>query len=219
MPGILGLLLADPVGNFLPFVVIVSALVISITVHEFAHAWMADRLGDPTPRYKDRVTLDPRAHLDLIGSLAILFVGFGWGKPVPFDPYNLKDPVKDTAKIAIAGPVSNILLAILFSLVATVNEALGLAPLALTNSIVQVLVTLNVMLAIFNLVPVHPLDGGKVLLAFLPKQTALEYDQFMHRYGMFVLLLLILPFSGQTSPIGQLISPVITGITRLILSL
>jgi Zn-dependent protease len=219
MPGILGILSSDPVGNFIPFLIIVAALVISITVHEFAHGWAADKLGDPTPRYKNRVTLNPLAHLDPIGSLAILFIGFGWGKPVPFDPYNLKDPIKDAAKIAIAGPASNILLAVLFSLLATLNSSLGLAPIGLVNTIATILVNLNVMLAIFTLVPIHPLDGGKVLLAFLPKTTALEYDHFMHRYGTFVLLLLILPLAGGSSPVSQLISPIISFISRTILLL
>jgi Zn-dependent protease len=219
MPGILGILTSDPVGNLIPFLVIVGALILSITVHEFAHAWAADRLGDPTPRYKDRVTLNPLSHLDPIGSIAILLVGFGWGKPVPFDPYNLKDPIKDAAKIAIAGPISNFIIAITFALLETLNTALGLAPVALVSGITQVVVTLNIMLAIFNLVPIHPLDGGKVLLAFLPKQTALEYDHFMHRYGTFILLLLILPLTESGSPIGQLIGPIISFLSGLIVSL
>lgn len=219
MRGILGLLLSDPIGNLIPFLIIAGALVLSITVHEFAHAWTADKLGDPTPRYKDRVTLNPLAHLDPIGSIAILLVGFGWGKPVPFDPYNLKDPIKDAAKIAIAGPISNFLIAIAFALFETINATLGLAPVGIVSIIVQIVVSLNIMLAIFNLVPIHPLDGGKVLLAFLPKQTALEYDHFMHRYGTFLLLLMILPLTGSGSPIGQLIGPIISFLSRLILSL
>ncbi len=219
MPGVLGLLLSDPVGNFLPFIVIVLGLVVSLTIHEFAHAWVADKLGDPTPRYKNRVTLNPLAHLDPIGSLAILLVGFGWGKPVPFDPYNLKNPVADTAKIAVAGPLSNILFAILLAAFANINASVGFAPIGFVFAVTQLLIGLNVALAIFNLIPIHPLDGGKILVAFLPKVTALEYDQFMHRYGMFVLLMLVLPLAGGTSPVSQLLGPVVAFVSTLIISL
>jgi Zn-dependent protease len=218
MFGLLGFLLENPAANFVPFTVLIGALIISIAVHEFAHAWAADHLGDPTARLQGRVTLNPLKHLDPLGSIMILVVGFGWGKPVPFDPYNLRDPIKDGAKIAIAGPISNIILAVLFSLVASALIALNIGPAEIILSVTALLVQLNVMLAVFNMLPVHPLDGGKVLLAFLPKETAIEYDQFMHRFGMFVLLLLILPIFGQ-SPAQQIISPIIRSLTTLILTL
>ena len=120
---LLSLLFTDP----LSFAVIAVGLVISITIHEFAHAFIADKLGDPTPRYQGRVTLDPRAHLDPFGTIAILLVGFGWGKAVQFDPFNLKNPVKDTALIALAGPVSNILLALALSIIIGIFNLQGVA--------------------------------------------------------------------------------------------
>lgn len=188
----------------LAFVVIFGGLLLSITLHEFAHCWVTDRLGDPTPRSKGRLTLDPRVHLDPLGTLMILFTRFGWGKPAPFDPYNLKNPVRDTALIAAAGPVVNLIIALLLS--ATLK--LGILPtLWLQLSVAQVL-AINIMLAIFNLVPVHPLDGGKILTALLPRQMALEYDAVMQRYGMFVLIFLILPLNG-ISPVSRLLSPII----------
>src|SRR3972149_11313525 len=98
-------------------VVFLVSLIISITIHEFAHGFAADKLGDPTPRIQGRLTLNPKAHLDPFGTIMILLVGFGWGKPVQFDPYNLKDPRRDAALISLAGPASNIILAILLSII------------------------------------------------------------------------------------------------------
>jgi len=207
----LNILLENPIA----FVILALVLVASITIHEFAHAWMADRLGDPTPRSQGRVSLNPLVHLDPLGSLAIVLIGFGWGRPVIFDPYNLKNPVKDAALIALAGPVSNLILASVVAIAFKIG-LLGFLGAIGAGAIVSLIVSLNVMLAIFNLVPVYPLDGEKILLALLPRTTALEYSQFMRRYGMFVLLLLLLPLSG-VSPISRLISPIIGFVTGLLL--
>lgn len=202
---LIGLLFSNP----LAFIIIAIGILAAITIHEFAHAYVADKLGDPTPRYKDRVTLDPRAHLDPLGTFAIFFAGFGWGKPVPFDPYNLENPERDTALIALAGPASNIILALVLAIIAQ-SGILGIFSIAL-----PIIIQINVMLAIFNLVPIHPLDGSKILMAFLPKETAYEYESFMQRYGMIVLLLMILPW-GSVSPISQLITPIINGVMSLL---
>lgn len=187
----------------LAFVILVGGLLIAITIHEFAHAWTADKLGDPTPRMQGRVTLDPRAHLDPIGTLAMLITRFGWGKPVQFDPYNLKNPIRDTALIALAGPASNLTLAVIIAAVIRLAS--------LPGALIEVLgyaLLINVVLAIFNLLPIHPLDGSKVVTAFLPAQTAYEYELFMRQYGIMVLILLIVPWNGS-SPVSQLIWPVI----------
>lgn len=204
------LALSDP----LAFALIAVIIVLSLAIHEFAHAWMADRLGDPTPRVQGRVTLNPLAHLDPLGTLMLLFIGFGWGKPVQFDPYNLKNPIKDIALIAFAGPLSNILIALLFAVAFQFGALTFLGPLG--TVLAAYVVSLNVMLAVFNLVPVFPLDGEKVLTAFLPKRTALEFHSFMERYGMFVLLFLIIPWTG-VSPISRLISPIIQFVTQALL--
>ncbi len=194
------------------FVIIALGLVLAITIHEFAHAFIADKLGDPTPRYQGRVTLNPLAHLDPLGTIAILLTRFGWGKPVQYDPYNLKEPVRDTALIALAGPMSNLILASLLSILIHVVTL----PEMVVYGIIQIMI-INVMLALFNLVPVHPLDGGKIILTLLPKKTAYEYESFMQRYGILVLLLLIFPLTGGASPVSRLISPVINVVMNLLL--
>ncbi len=208
--GLLSILFNDPIS----FVMIAVGLIISVTIHEFAHAFVADKLGDPTPKYQGRVTIDPRAHLDPMGTLAILIIGFGWGKAVQFDPYNLKDPKRDTALIALAGPASNIILATILSLIIGIMNISGVL-----LSILVTIIFINVMLAIFNLVPIAPLDGSKIAQALLPKHVALEYEMFMRRYGTFVLLGLLLPWNGSGSPISHLISPIIEFITGILSSL
>ena len=203
--GLLNLLTTSP----LLFFIVAAIIILAITIHEFAHAWVADHLGDPTPRFQGRVTLNPLAHLDPIGTALMFFVGFGWGRAVEFDPHNLKDPVKDAALIALAGPVSNLLLALIFTLgLPFLGSAIGF-PITATSALIQMAVTYNVMLAIFNLVPVYPLDGSKILFALLPRQMAWEYDVMMNRFGTFILLALILPIVNGSSAVSLLISPVI----------
>lgn len=203
-----GLLFSNP----LLFTLEAVSLVAALTIHEFAHAWMADRLGDPTPRAHGRLSLNPRCHLDPLGTLLLLFIGFGWGKPVEFDPYNLQHPRRDTALIALAGPASNILIAILLSL------SIHLLPLpGIFATLVVFTIHISLVLAIFNLIPIHPLDGGKILIGFLPKEIAMEWDDMLHRYGMIILLFLIFPFGNSQSPVSYLISPIVEGLLKLLL--
>ncbi|MEA3340069.1 MAG: site-2 protease family protein [Chloroflexota bacterium] len=204
----LSLLISQPLVFFILF----PGLIFALSLHEFAHAWVADQLGDPTPRSQGRLTLDPRAHLDPLGTLALLLTRFGWGKPVQYDPYNLQNPVRDTALISLAGPLSNLLFAGILSIIINFQ----LSPwMWLQAALVQILI-INVILAIFNLIPVKPLDGSKIMRALLPKETAREYEQVMDRYGLFILLFLIMPWGGS-SPVSQLISPVINLIVRLLI--
>jgi len=193
------------------FLLYAIALLAAITVHEFAHALAADKLGDPTPRLQGRLTLNPLAHLDPLGTIALLVMSFGWGKPVVFDPYNLRSPKRDTAIISLAGPVSNLLLAGLLSFAL---RAFALGPIV--SSLLVVLVHLNIALAVFNLVPVYPLDGEKILTGLLSPRLAVEYANIMRQWGTIILLFMILPIGG-TSPISALISPIISFITNLLL--
>jgi len=198
--------------NPLAFFLWAIALIIAITIHEFSHAWAADRLGDPTPRVSGRLNLNPLSHLDPVGTLAILLIGFGWGKPVVFDPYNLRDPRRDAALISLAGPVSNLILATLLSVIVKVF----IPGYSLFTLFAVPTITLNVMLAIFNLVPVYPLDGEKILAGFLSPQLAREYSSIMRQYGTLILIFLLLPIGG-VSPIAALISPIISFVTGLLL--
>ncbi len=204
----LGTLFSNP----LVFLLWAVGLILAISVHEFAHAAAADRLGDPTPRAGGRLTLDPRAHLDPLGTLALLFLGFGWGRPVMFDPYNLRSPRRDSALIALAGPASNLLFAAVLSLIMHFAPGLGII-----TSLFSVLIVMNISLAVFNLVPVFPLDGEKILGGILPPDLYREFTLVMRQYGTIILIFLLLPIAGGTSPISALISPVISWITRLLL--
>jgi len=206
------LMLSTLATNPLFFLIWAVGLILAISIHEYAHARTADRLGDPTPRSQGRLTLDPRAHLDPLGTLALIFLGFGWGRPVMFDPYNLRSPRRDSALIALAGPVSNLLFALVLSFIARL-----LPPNYVLSTINYVLISMNVMLAIFNLVPVFPLDGEKILGGLLPTSLAKEFETIMHQYGTIILILMILPLAGGSSPISLLISPVISFITNLLL--
>jgi len=199
-------------SNPLLFLLDLVALISALTFHEFAHAWMADKLGDPTPRLQDRLSLNPKRHLDPIGTLLLLVAGFGWGKPVEFDPFNLRHPRRDSALIALAGPASNMLMAIVLSL------ALRLLPLPeLFQELFIYTIQICIMLAVFNLIPIHPLDGGKILIGFLPKETAYEWDAMLHKYGFIILMLLIFPFENSQSPVSYLISPIVNGLMHLLL--
>ena len=197
------------------FLIWAIGLVIAITIHEFAHALAADKLGDPTPRLQGRLTLNPLSHLDPIGTLMLLVASFGWGKPVIFDPYNLKDPKRDAAIISIAGPLSNIILATLLSLFIRLSPLMGPQIEAFTPILFPIIL-LNVMLAVFNLVPVHPLDGGKILVGILPEQQAAIVETLLSRYGTIILIMLIFPFGG-TSAVSQIISPIIEFVLSVLL--
>jgi Zn-dependent protease len=178
---------------------VLGALIISITIHEFAHAFVVDKLGDPTARYYNRLTLDPRAHVDPYGLLFLVIAGFGWGKPVLFDAINLKNPRRDTALISIAGPVSNFILA------AVLSVLYKYVPLGIfLDTFLYLTIMYNLMLGIFNLLPFHPLDGFKVLYGILPIDLAFQWRQ-TESYGIFILIVLMITGS-LTSIIDPLMS-------------
>ena len=199
-------MLTDPLALLL----FLPALIIAITIHEFAHAFLADRLGDPTPQLQGRLSLNPLKHLDPVGTLMLLFFRFGWGKPVEFDPYNLRHPRRDAALISLAGPAVNLALATLLALI------LKFSPSSLFSVFLIPIILININLAIFNLLPVPPLDGAKILYGFLPRDWADEYNDFMGRYGTILLILLIIPIGGSSLAIN-LILPVINAISNLLL--
>lgn len=178
-------------------------LLFSAILHELAHGYMADRLGDPTPRLSGRLTLNPRNHIDPWMSIALpallLLSGspiiFGGAKPVPVDPYNLKEGPKDIALVALSGPLTNILIAIAAALLIKAAIATGSTHPLVFEVLGQVL-NVNLMLAIFNLLPIPPLDGSKVVAMILPNDVAASYLA-LGRFGTFLLLFLLLfPIGG-----------------------
>lgn len=202
----------------------ILALVAAITVHEAAHGFAADRLGDPTPRIQGRLSLNPLAHLDWVGSFlvpAFLILSgspllFGWAKPVQFDPYNLERPRRDSALISFAGPLANLLLAILAGLVFQTATYLHLWE-GIGALVARKIVEINVVLAVFNLVPIHPLDGGKILVGLLPPKDAWAWDRFLNQYGFIILLFLILPLFGGSSLLWTILGPTIDFLLKVIL--
>jgi Zn-dependent protease len=195
-----------------------AVFIFSVVIHEVSHGYVAERLGDPTARLAGRLTLNPLKHLDLFGSfllpLTLYFLTsgafvFGWAKPVPYDPMNLRDPRMAAGKIAGAGPISNFLIAIIFGILLRVISLISptTSPLAVFFGII---IYINILLGVFNLVPLPPLDGSKVLFAVLPPgEGSQRLIHFLERYGMVLLLFFI--FFGF-----DLIIPIIQALYRLI---
>ncbi len=168
----------------------VLAILVAVTVHEFAHAWTADRLGDPTPRVRGRLSLNPVVHLDPIGSLLLLLAGFGWARPVEVNPRYFPDPRRGMLVVAAAGPVANVASALALGLA----YQLGLvAPGTWLAGLVLTVILINAVLAIFNLLPIHPLDGSKILLGLLPPAQAQSYDRLASFGPLLLLALVLLP--------------------------
>lgn len=205
---------------------IIAALIISIVLHEMAHGYAANWLGDPTARLQGRLSANPLVHIDPLGSViipALLFFSnagilFGWAKPVPYNPYNLSDQKYGEAKVAAAGPAMNIAIALLFAVIIRSADVLGLSPAFIELS--AYIVYMNLLLAFFNLIPIPPLDGSKIIQAFLPLQAAIQYRdamRYIERYGLlftFVFIFLFInifwvPFSALVGSVFTLF----TGVT------
>tara|TARA_B100002052_G_scaffold259930_1_gene252823 strand:- start:59 stop:688 length:630 start_codon:yes stop_codon:yes gene_type:complete len=172
-------------------ILLIPALVFSLSFHEFAHAWMAYRLGDNTAARLGRLTLNPMSHLDPIGSLALFLMGFGWAKPVPVDSRYLENPKQDMVKVAAAGPVSNIILAVVAALALRLLFSTDL----LTDNIKTFLIIfmqINITLAVFNLLPVSPLDGSQIITPFFAKYFGSDVVWKMQVYGPRILFFIII---------------------------
>ena len=190
--------------NPLLFIVYIVSLLIAIAIHEFSHAFITDYLGDPTPRLQGRLKLDPRVHIDNMGMFFLLLFGFGWGKPVEFDPYNLKNPHKDAALISIAGPSSNFILAVILSIILKLLILFKLNIFITIGMLVILpMIQMNLILGIFNLLPIHPLDGFKIVGGFLSEDKVHEWNS-LQRYGWLFLLMLIIPIGGSSMLSGIL---------------
>lgn len=197
----------DMVSLVFYFLIIIPSSII----HEYAHGWMADQLGDPTARYAGRLTLNPRAHIDLWGTILLplfLFIGtggrflFAYAKPVPYNPYNLKSQKWGPVAVGLAGPLANFLLAASFAIL------IRLFPAASIVSFLGIIVYANLLLMVFNLVPIPPLDGSKILYALLPDSAA-NVRIFLDRYGFMILLFFVFF-------LFQWIAPIIDGLFNLL---
>lgn len=177
-----------------PLLAIISILgiIYALTIHEFSHAFVATLLGDDTAKNSNRLTLNPLAHIDLMGFLMLLLIGFGWGKPVPFNPNNLKDQKWGPSIIAFAGPLSNIISVFIFiGILKFLIPFLDLMPNNLLISFLSYLVIINTILAIFNLIPIPPLDGSKILFAVLPDQFE-DFKISLEQNGPLILIGLLI---------------------------
>ena len=190
-------------------VILIPVIIFSLCIHEFSHGYIAYLLGDPTAELNGRLTLNPLAHLDIFGSLMILFVGFGWAKPVPVNVYNLKNPRTDMMKIAFAGPASNLLIAFI---------VLFLAHLFTLNNymdIIRPLYWINIALAVFNMLPITPLDGSQIFNPIISKYNK-DIAFFLTKNGPYLLLgVIMISAITNISILGYIIHPAISFITNI----
>jgi Zn-dependent protease len=206
--------------NFTNLLLLAPPILLALTFHEFAHAYVANRFGDDTAKRSGRLTMNPLAHLDPFGTLMIFIVHFGWAKPVPVNPYNLRNPKKDMLWISAAGPLSNMILALISGLLLRFIATSGMMPapdsmLGLLIVMVVFSLQINLALAIFNILPIAPLDGSKILYGILPAGFAKQI-YLLERYGPFILIGLIIfgQFTG-VSILGRLIWPFVKFFSNL----
>lgn len=178
----------------------IIVLVFSAIIHEYMHGWMADRLGDPTAKNLGRLSLNPIVHIDLFGSILmplLLIVTnagfiFGWAKPVPFNPMFLRDKKYGSAKVALAGPMGNLIVAVFFGLLLRFFGAMIAEHSLVFVDLLYIIVFINVLLMVFNLVPIPPMDGSKVIMPFLPISWQVKLAQLERSSGMFMVLLFVI---------------------------
>jgi Zn-dependent protease len=203
-------LAGDPLAFLQSLILKIPALLLAVTIHECAHGFVADRLGDPTARLSGRLTLNPLPHIDPIGALALVLAGFGWAKPVPVNAGNFKHPTRDMAWVAVAGPLSNFLAAF----VALVLLALARSTLStpfIAEPLGGVLIWVyqfNLALAVFNLIPLPPLDGGHFLPHLFPRASWSALHQ-LEQYGSLILILLVM-----TGAIDIVIGPIVRMVSK-----
>jgi Zn-dependent protease len=204
--GLVSLLFSNP----LLFIILAVMLLYSIIAHEVAHGWVAHLFGDDTAMRYGRLTLNPVSHIDPIGALMLLLVGFGWARPVPVDYYNLKNTRLGLFSVALAGCAANILIAI----VALILLQLGnISSNPALSAILPILIRINIILGAFNLIPIPPLDGSKILMSFLPFE-AQERLTRIEPYGFFILIFLL--FTGLLNPVIDLMQNLVYGLIAIL---
>ena len=200
-------------GFLFDLLYLIPAVVISLTIHEFSHAWVAVKLGDPTPRYDKRLSLNPLNHIDIIGFIVMLLVHFGWAKPVRVNPMYFENPRKGMMYTALAGPISNLVLCIVASLLYFLSVVFSFPTYLVL--LFYYLTFMNISLAVFNLIPIAPLDGSRIVSYFFPR-----YATFMAQNGNIIqivfIALLILP--GYVPMIPDVFGGIISGVQLFISS-
>jgi Zn-dependent protease len=199
----------------LKFVILAPPFLFALTFHELAHGLVALRLGDPTARNEGRLTMNPLKHLDPLGVLAFIFIRIGWAKPVPVNPVYFQDPYKGMLLVALAGPGANMILAVFSAVIYKLMLSLGGIPMFISYPLTEMFrasVWINVMLAVFNLLPIPPLDGSKILMGVLPRKAAATYARY-ESYGFVIVLLLFV-----TGVISKIIFPIIIFFTSLLIA-
>lgn len=196
----------------------VIGIVVAVTVHEFSHAWVANGLGDPTPRVLGRLTLNPLKHFDPMGTLALIFFGFGWGKPVPFNPANLKYPKRDSALVALAGPISNLLTALVFAVPLKYLSTTGFqaTPFYL---LMGWIFKISVLLFALNILPLPPFDGSKIIGIFVPHRFLPVYEKYLNNGVTYVVIFILFDYLVLKSVLGfSLLNEVVSHITAWIIA-
>lgn len=201
--------------QILYYLIIAPPIFLALTFHEFAHAFVANRLGDPTAKQMGRLSLNPLVHLDLLGTAMLFIANIGWAKPVPVNPIAFRNPKRDLLWVSLAGPGSNLLLAFIFGLACRAlgieslqNTGVGVA--GIINFLIGYTVVINIVLAIFNILPIPPLDGSKILMGIVPEKYEEQFAPLM-RYGPTVLIALIaVGFIAKVPILWKIIDPFVT---------
>ena len=203
-------------SQLIQLLVSVPAVLLCLSVHEACHGYMAYALGDPTAKHAGRLTLDPIRHLDPIGTICLLFFHVGWAKPVPVNPGNFKHPRRDIALVSLAGPVSNFLLA-LVALFLYYPLRLAESSIVMTIALMLYMVAvISIGLGVFNLIPVPPLDGSKILLSFLPRKYEWKFAQYQQYIQFGLLILLVL--GVLNTPIRFFVNLIYQGLASIVLA-
>lgn len=178
-------------------IVVLPSIILALTIHEYSHAWMATKLGDYTAKAAGRLTLNPLKHIDPIGALSMIFLKLGWGKPIPLNEYNFQNPILGTALTATAGPASNFICAIFLAIIYHL-----IAPFSVLGAILlEITIEVNLSLAIFNLIPIPPLDGYRIVRVLIPSNLRYHWET-LEKYANIIILLILLPIT----PIGTLVN-------------
>ena len=216
---VLGSIFTMTTGSILSLILTLPAVLIAITFHEYAHAFVADKLGDDTPRIQGRLTLNPFAHLDPIGAVLLVFVHFGWGKPVEINPRNFSRKISMSAGeaiVSLAGPLMNFILAIVFTIISCILVKFASSFIlfnqigAIIYTLIKICISINIGLGVFNLIPLPPLDGSKILMHFLPYNAK---NWMIRNQNIFYIVFVLIWITGLA---GVIISPVIDFIYNII---